>query len=104
MRNSLKLEVLCILCTVCTCTTAYSALSAPCEVRVAGNESHVHQGYKVQHLQEMKRSIAESEHMEPSPMSVTAHQGRPILEQTNLEPQQRKYWGNYDSTTFFHGG
>ncbi|GMM51138.1 Tvs1 protein [Starmerella bacillaris] len=43
-------------------------------------------------------------HMEmpPSPMSMSHHHGRPILEDPDLEPQQRKYWEMYNTTTFFN--
>lgn len=40
--------------------------------------------------------------MKPSPMSMSAHHGRPVLEQPDLEPQQRKYWEQYNATTFFN--
>lgn len=40
--------------------------------------------------------------MEPSPMSMSAHHGRPVLEIPDLEPQQRKYWEQYNATTFFN--
>lgn len=40
--------------------------------------------------------------MEPSPMSMEHHHGRPILEYQHLEPQQRKYWEQYNTTTFFN--
>lgn len=40
--------------------------------------------------------------MEPSPMSMSAHHGRPVLEIPHLEPQQRKYWEQYNATTFFN--
>lgn len=40
--------------------------------------------------------------MEPSPMSMSAHHGRPVLEIPHLEPQQRKYWEKYNATTFFN--
>lgn len=42
--------------------------------------------------------------MVPSPVSmqhVQAHSRKNILENPNLEPQQRAYWEQYDPTTFF---
>lgn len=39
--------------------------------------------------------------MPPSPMSMAHHHGRPILDNPDLEPQQRKYWEQYNTTTYF---
>lgn len=39
--------------------------------------------------------------MSPSPMSMSHHHGRPVLDDPTLEPQQRKYWEMYNTTSFF---
>lgn len=38
----------------------------------------------------------------PSPMSMEHHHGMPALQNPHLEPQQRKYWENYNTTTYFN--
>lgn len=40
--------------------------------------------------------------MSPSPMSMEHHHGMPALQNPHLEPQQRKYWENYNTTTYFN--
>lgn len=35
-------------------------------------------------------------------MSMEHHHGRPILENPHLEPQQRMYWEQYNTTTYFN--
>lgn len=39
--------------------------------------------------------------MDATPMSMEHHHGRPVLENPHLEPQQRKYWEQYNTTSFF---
>lgn len=46
-------------------------------------------------------SSPEMSDMPPSPASMEHHHGRPILQNPHLEPQQRKYWEQYNTTTFF---
>ncbi|KAF5099235.1 hypothetical protein D0Z00_001738 [Geotrichum galactomycetum] len=58
----------------------------------------------IQHAPSLPSSLPANSTMEPSPISMHGghHHGRKnILEDPNLEPQQRAYWELYDPTTFF---
>ena len=58
----------------------------------------------IQHAPPLPSNSPANETMEPSPVSMHGghqHGRKNILEDPNLEPQQRAYWELYDPTTFF---
>lgn len=83
--------------------SAAAAASSPAPVH--GSDSNKHQAHKGHEGHADHKDHADHAHMEmePSPASMHSghHHGRKnILEDPNLEPQQRAYWEQYDPTTF----
>lgn len=111
MRPSWLLGVACTVCVPCGAVMANNAMGATYAVLRSRDEDE-----SMKSASNSMSSMSgegnndnnaggesdDNDEMEPSPMSMSTNHGRPVLEQPDLEPQQRKYWEQYNTTTFFN--
>lgn len=61
-----------------------------------------HEGHEESHDSHSSMEMDMNMTMSPSPASMGHHHGRNILDDPTLEPQQRRYWEQYSTLTFFN--
>lgn len=103
MRTSSIVAIVCTLCMVRSSLISSGTASGSAQGALISRDEDPNMNHG-DHGGESSSDDNSGEHdsMEPSPMSMHAHHGRPALEQPDLEPQQRKYWEQYNVTTFFN--
>lgn len=89
---------------IMTVAIVASAAAAAAAHNDDAHEEHNHNDHNEHNTHDMKNMTnLNNTEMEPSPEPMNGphhHHGLPILENTHLEPQQRAYWEQYNTTTF----